>query len=93
MLTVIKPGNRSKIPGLKFECTVCGCIFIASKGECLRLHSTTPGNIEKFFHDCPTCGCEVKSETKREDPEEVIGVGNAEKMGNLIGKLTEVLSK
>lgn len=29
----------------------------------------------------------------REDPEEVIGVGNADKMGNLIDKLTEALSK
>lgn len=30
MAVVIKEGDPSKIPSFTFECTVCGCIFVAS---------------------------------------------------------------
>lgn len=44
--------------------------------------------LEDFISD-PNC----METVEREDPEEVIGIGNAEKMGNLINKLTEALSE
>jgi hypothetical protein len=60
-MVIIKEGDPSKVPNLKFECTVCGCIFSVSRKECRVLRDPT-GQKEKLFHDCPTCGCEVKCE-------------------------------
>ena len=69
-----------------YACSICSnCVSIVPEDN----------RIEQFEY-CPFCGKPMKSENgekiQREPPEEVIGIGNAEKMGNLIDKLTEALS-
>ena len=65
-----------------YACSICShCVSIVPEDN----------RIEQFKY-CPFCGKPIDG-IKREDPEEVIGVGNAEKMGKLINKLTEALSE
>lgn len=48
MVTIVKAGNRPKLPNKLFRCERCGCEFLADIDE-------TVLTLAGFILPCPTC--------------------------------------
>lgn len=73
-MIILKPGQYVESTLYKFNCEVCGCVFLEKNLRCVRHRvynvAYGPKGIIYTYHDCPNCGTRCAGTKTGDDEDE-----------------------